>query len=58
MIEGTKPILECGALAHDFLRGFHVIPKVWVPGLGVQLGKAAGGGINVKDASLAIPSIA
>jgi hypothetical protein len=35
MIEGTKPILESGTLAHDFLRGFHVVPKVWVPGLGV-----------------------
>jgi len=40
------------------LRGFGVVPKVWVFGLGVQLGKAAGGGIDVKDASSAIPSIA
>jgi hypothetical protein len=40
------------------LRGFGIVPKVWVRGLGVQLGEAAGGGINVKDASSAIPSIA
>jgi hypothetical protein len=40
------------------LRGFGIVPKIWVPGLGVQLGKAAGGGIDVKDASSAIPSIA
>jgi hypothetical protein len=58
MSERTKPILQSGALAHDVLRGFHVVPKVWVPGLGVQLGKAAGRGIDVKDASSAIPSIA
>jgi hypothetical protein len=40
------------------LRGFRIVPEIWVRGLGVQLGKAAGGGIDVKDASLAIPSIA
>jgi hypothetical protein len=40
------------------LRGFDVVPKVWVRDLGVQLGKAAGGGIDVKDASSATQSIA
>jgi hypothetical protein len=40
------------------LRGIRIIPKVWVFGLGVQLGKTAGSGIDVKDASLAIPRIA
>jgi hypothetical protein len=40
------------------LRGFGVVPEIWVPGLGVQFGKAADGGIDVKDASSAIPSIA
>ncbi len=58
MIERTKPILKCGALAHDVLRGFGIIPKIRIFRLGVQLGKAAGGGIDVKDASSAIPSIA
>jgi hypothetical protein len=40
------------------LRGFRVVPEIWVCGLGVQLGKAAGGGIDVKDASSAILKIA
>jgi hypothetical protein len=40
------------------LRRFGIVPKVGIFGLGVQFGKAAGGGIDVKDASSAIPSIA
>jgi hypothetical protein len=58
MFERTKAILESGALAHDFLRRFGIVPKVGIFGLGVQFGKAASGGIDVKDASSAIPSIA
>jgi hypothetical protein len=40
------------------LRGFRVVPEIRIRGLGVQLGKAAGGGIDVKDASSATQSIA
>jgi hypothetical protein len=58
MMQRVKPILECGTLAHNFLRGFGIVPKSGIFGLGVQLGKAAGGGIYVKDASSATPSIA
>jgi hypothetical protein len=57
-IERAKPFLELGTLAHDFLRGFGIVPKVGIFSLGVQFGKAASGGFDVKDASSAIPSIA
>jgi hypothetical protein len=40
------------------LRGFGIVPEVRVFSLGVQLGKTAGSGIDVKDASSAIPWIA
>jgi hypothetical protein len=40
------------------LRDLGIAPKIWVLGLGVQLGKAAGSGIDVKDASSAIRLIA
>ena len=51
-------VLKLGALAHDLLRGFGVVPEVGVLGAGVQLGKAARGGIDVKDASSAVPRTA
>ena len=56
--ERAKPLLELGAFAHDFLRGFGIVPKSRIFGLGVQFGKTAGGRFDVKDASSAIPSIA
>jgi hypothetical protein len=56
--ERTKSVFELGALAHDFLRGFGIVPKIGIFGFGVQFGQAAGGSFDVKDASSAIPSIA
>ena len=58
VFERAKPILEFGPLAHDLLRGLRIVPKVRIFGLNVQFGKAAGGCIDVKDASSAIPWIA
>ena len=52
---GAEPILELGPLAHDLLRGFGVVPEIGIFDLGVQFGEAAGRGIDVKDASSAIP---
>ena len=55
MFARAEPILELGALAHDFLRGFGIVPEIWILGLGVQFGEAARRGIDVKDASSAVP---
>jgi hypothetical protein len=40
------------------LRGLGVVPEIWVFDLGVQFGETAMGGLDVKDASSAIPWIA
>ena len=56
--EGAEPIFEFGALAHDFLRGFGVVPEIWIFDLGVQLFETAISSLDVKDASSAIPWIA
>jgi hypothetical protein len=54
----AKPILKFGPFAHDFLRSVRVIPEIWIFDFGIQLGKSAGGNIDVKDASSAIQGIA
>ena len=33
--ERAKPVLKLGPLAHDFLRGFGIVPKSRIFGLGV-----------------------
>jgi hypothetical protein len=53
--ERAEPILEVGALAHHLLGGVGIVPEVGVFDLGVQLGQAARRGVDVKDASSAIP---
>jgi hypothetical protein len=40
------------------LRGLGIVPEIGVFDFGVQLGEAACGDIDVKDASSAIPRIA
>ena len=53
--ERSKPFFELGALAHDFLRRLGIVPKVRIFGFGVEFREPARGGIDVKDASSAIP---
>ncbi len=55
LTDGAEPVLQLGALAHDFLRLFGVIPQVGVFDLGVEFGEATRGGLDVKDASSAVP---
>jgi hypothetical protein len=47
-----------GALAHQFLRLAGIVPQIRILGERVQLIKAAGRGIVVKDASSAVPATA
>ena len=56
--ERADAVFQHGALAHEFLRGLGIVPEVGVFGFGVQFGKTARGGLDVKDASSAIPRIA
>ena len=56
--DGAETVFEFGALAHDFLRGFGVVPEIWIFDLGVQLFETAISSLDVKDASSAIPWIA
>ncbi len=56
--ERAKAIFKLVALAHDLLRGLRVGPQGGVLDAGVQFREAAGRGIDVKDASSAIPRTA
>jgi hypothetical protein len=40
------------------LRGLRIVPEIWILDLGVQFGETAASGVDVKDASSAIPWIA
>ncbi len=51
----AEPVFEHGALAHQLLRRFRIVPQAGILGLGVQFGEATRGGLDVKDASSAIP---
>jgi hypothetical protein len=51
--DGAELVVERVALAHHALRARLVVPEIGVFGLFVQLGEAAFGGIDVKDASSA-----
>ena len=52
----TDRLVEPGTLAQQFLGCLRVVPEVRVLGLRVQLGKAPGRGVPVKDASSAAPA--
>jgi hypothetical protein len=54
----AEAVVDLGSLAHDFLRGLGVVPQVGIFDLGVEFGETACGGLDVKDASSAIPWIA
>ena len=49
-------LIEPGALAQQPLRTRGIVPQVLILGLCVQLGKTAGRGLPVKDASSAAPA--
>ena len=53
--ERAEPVLQHRALAHQLLRGVGIVPEVRVFGLGVQFGETPRRGIDVKDASSAVP---
>ena len=54
LTDGFELILELGAFAHDLLGRLRVVPQRRVLGFSVQFREAAGGGIDVKDASSAV----
>ncbi len=54
----SQPVFEVGALAHELLREFRVVPEGRIFGLGVQFGEAARRILDVKDASSAVPPTA
>jgi hypothetical protein len=56
--EAAERIVEPGALAQELLRGGRIGPEVRVFGSCVQLGEPLGRGIDVKDASSAVPATA
>ena len=56
--ERAQPILQHRPLAHHLLRGVGLGPELGVFGFGVQFGEAARRGIDVKDASSAVPRTA
>ena len=56
--ERAQPVLEHRALAHQLLRGFGIVPEVGVFGFGVEFGEPARRGLDVKDASSAVPRTA
>jgi hypothetical protein len=49
-------LVEPGALTQQLLRARGIVPQVLILGLRVQLGKTAGRGLPVKDASSAAPT--
>jgi hypothetical protein len=49
-------LVEPGALAQQLLRARRIVPQARILGLRVQLGKAPGRGLPVKDASSAAPA--
>ena len=51
-------VVERGALLHHALRARRVVPEIGVFGLGIQLGEARLGLVEVKDASSAARSTA
>ena len=56
--KGIQTLFEIGAFAHDFLRGIGIIPEIGIFDLRVQFREAACCGIDVKDASSAVPPTA
>ena len=56
--ERSQPILQHRPLAHHLLRGVRLGPELRIFGFGVQFGEAARRGIDVKDASSAVPRTA
>ncbi len=56
--DGVELVVERGALLHHALGALRVVPEVGVFGLGVQLGQARLGFVEVKDASSAARSTA
>jgi hypothetical protein len=56
--QSAQTIFKLGSLTHDFLRGVGIVPEIGVFDLGIQFGKTACRGLDVKDASSAIPWIA
>jgi hypothetical protein len=56
--DGVELIVERVALLHHALGAGGIVPQVGVFGLGIELGQARLGGIEVKDASSAVQSTA
>jgi hypothetical protein len=56
--DGVEPVLQRVALAHHALAARLVAPETGVLRLFVQLGEAAGRGVDVKDASSAAAATA
>jgi hypothetical protein len=57
-LERSQPVFEFGTFTHDFLRGIGIVPEVGIFDFGIQFGETACRGLDVKDASSAIPWIA
>ena len=53
--KAIQAIFKLRALAHDLLRGVGIVPEIGVFDPGIQFGQAARRGIDVKDASSAVP---
>ena len=56
--ERAEAVFQHGAFAHQLLRGLRIAPQRRVFGFGVQFGQSARRGVDVKDASSAVPRTA